>query len=86
MASSPPASPSGTLQRSLSATLKMQRSSSRMSIGSKQGGGSRASDEDGKTAVKVGECITLRRTTIGLASTNAGIYNSCTSTATSRIN
>lgn len=27
-----------------------------MSFGSKQGEGSRASDEDGKTAVKVGEC------------------------------
>ena len=27
-----------------------------MSISSKQGGGSRASDEDGKTSVKVGTC------------------------------
>ena len=55
MASSPPASPLGVLQRSSSAALQMQRSSSRLSISSKQGGGSRASDEDGKTAVKVGE-------------------------------
>lgn len=55
MASTPPASPPGALQRPSSAALQMQRSSSRMSISSKQGGGSRASDEDGKTAVKVGE-------------------------------
>ena len=27
-----------------------------MSVSSKQGGGSRASDEDGKTSVKVGTC------------------------------
>lgn len=53
MASTPPASPPGALQRLSSAALQMQRSSSRMSISSKQGGGSRASDEDGKTAVKV---------------------------------
>lgn len=55
MASSPPASPPGVLQRSSSAAVQMQRSSSRMSITTKQGGGSRASDEDSKTAVKVGE-------------------------------
>ena len=54
MASSPPASPFGALERSLSARLQAQRSSSRMSVGSKQGGGSRASDEDNKTSVKVG--------------------------------
>lgn len=60
MASSPPASPSGLLQRSTGATVQMQRSSSRMSISSKHGGGSRASDEDGKTAVKVGECHCCR--------------------------
>nr|KMM66636.1 kinesin-II 85 kDa subunit [Coccidioides posadasii RMSCC 3488] len=33
--------------------MRPPRSHSRLSVGSKQGGGSRASDEDGKTAVKV---------------------------------
>ncbi|KAK3946356.1 kinesin-domain-containing protein [Diplogelasinospora grovesii] len=57
MATSPPASP-GTLpqrhERPLSAMVRPSpRSNSRMSMGSKAGGGSRASDEDGKTSVKV---------------------------------
>lgn len=34
--------------------MRTPRSNSRLSMSSKQGGGSRASDEDGKTAVKVG--------------------------------
>ncbi|KAL1959124.1 hypothetical protein VTO42DRAFT_2911 [Malbranchea cinnamomea] len=51
MASSPPGSPAP--QRPMSAMIRPPRSNSRMSISSKQGGGSRASDEDGKTAVKV---------------------------------
>lgn len=55
MASSPPGSPQTTLQRSFSETVKAGRSPSRMSVGSKQGGGSRASDEDSKTSVKVGK-------------------------------
>lgn len=55
MASSPLASPSDALQRSLSARIQAQRSSSRVSIGSKQDGGSRASDEESKTSVKVGK-------------------------------
>ena len=54
MASSPPESPSGLPQRPMSAMMKPPRSSSRMSMTSKAGGGSRASDEDGKTSVKVG--------------------------------
>ena len=49
---SPPASPPPA--RPMSAIFQPGRSSSRMSISSKQGGGSRASDEDGKTSVKVG--------------------------------
>ena len=57
MATSPPESPSGLTQRPLSAMVRAPRSSSRMSVSSKQGGGSRASDEDGKTSVKVGEWV-----------------------------
>ncbi|KAI0393529.1 kinesin-domain-containing protein [Xylariaceae sp. FL0594] len=56
MATSPPRSPSVTLpSRPLSAMVKPSpRSSSRLSMTSKAGGGSRASDEDGgRTAVKV---------------------------------
>ncbi|KAF2463316.1 kinesin [Lindgomyces ingoldianus] len=49
---SPPGSPAG-IQRPLSAMIRSNRSSSRMSMSSKHGGGSRASDEDSKTAVKV---------------------------------
>lgn len=41
----------------MSALVRSNRSSSRLSMSSKRGGGSRASDEDGKTAVKVGECF-----------------------------
>jgi hypothetical protein len=55
---SPPASPPGVQQqRPMSAMLRSNRSSSRMSMSSRHGGGSRASDEDGKTAVKVGTCV-----------------------------
>jgi hypothetical protein len=54
MASSPPTSPPGVPRRPMSA---MHRSTSRMSVNSKQGGGSRTSDEDGsRTSVKVGRC------------------------------
>ncbi|KAF7552955.1 hypothetical protein G7Z17_g4008 [Cylindrodendrum hubeiense] len=56
MASSPPASPGGHLpQRPLSAIASRTapRSNSRMSTSSKTGGGSRASDDDSRTAVKV---------------------------------
>ncbi|KAA8565649.1 hypothetical protein EYC84_009500 [Monilinia fructicola] len=53
MASSPPESPQVILPRPASAMMKgAPRSNSRMSMSSKTGG-SRASDEDGKTAVKV---------------------------------
>ncbi|PGH32407.1 hypothetical protein GX50_04771 [[Emmonsia] crescens] len=53
MANSPPASPVPTSQpRPMSAMIRPPRSNSRMSMSSKQGG-SRASDEDTKTAVKV---------------------------------
>ncbi|KAF7890843.1 uncharacterized protein EAF01_010652 [Botrytis porri] len=53
MASSPPESPQVSLPRPASAMMKgVPRSNSRMSMSSKAGG-SRASDEDGKTAVKV---------------------------------
>lgn len=55
---SPPASPSngvGGVPRPMSAMIRPNRSSSRLSMSSKQGGGSRASDEESsKTAVKVG--------------------------------
>lgn len=55
MAISPPASPPhNVFERSLSAARHVQRSSSRMSVGTKPGGSSKASDEDTKTAVKVG--------------------------------
>ena len=54
MASSPtPISPSERPQRPMSAMIRPHRSNSRISISSKQGG-SRASDEDAKTSVKVG--------------------------------
>ncbi|KAK0651234.1 hypothetical protein B0T16DRAFT_74972 [Cercophora newfieldiana] len=54
MASSPPASPGTLPQRPLSAMVRpAPRSNSRMSVHSKAGGGSRASDEDGRTSVKV---------------------------------
>ncbi|KAL5404490.1 hypothetical protein PMIN04_012580 [Paraphaeosphaeria minitans] len=49
---SPPGSPSAAVQRPMSAMIRPYRSSSRMSMSSKQGG-SRASDDDSKTAVKV---------------------------------
>ncbi|KAJ4306997.1 hypothetical protein N0V88_000371 [Collariella sp. IMI 366227] len=53
MASSPPQSP--VPARPLSAMVRAApRSNSRMSVQSKTGGGSRASDEDTRTAVKVG--------------------------------
>ena len=43
----------------MSAVFQAGRSNSRMSVASKQGGGSRASDEDGKptVSVKVGRFI-----------------------------
>ncbi|KAK3387197.1 hypothetical protein B0H63DRAFT_493611 [Podospora didyma] len=54
MASSPPASPGTLPQRPLSAMVRpAPRSASRMSMTSKAGGGSRASDEDTKTSVRV---------------------------------
>ena len=49
---SPPSSPPPVRPRS--GIFQAGRSASRMSVNSKQGGGSRASDEDGKTSVKVG--------------------------------
>ncbi|KAJ6113028.1 hypothetical protein N7512_008352 [Penicillium capsulatum] len=52
MTVSPPASPTGVPPRPISAVMRTPRSNSRMSMSSRQGG-SRASDEDGKTAVKV---------------------------------
>ena len=52
LASSPPASPPMT--RPLSAIFQSARSSSQVSVNKKAGGGSRASDDDGKTLVKVG--------------------------------
>ncbi|KAF2401497.1 kinesin-domain-containing protein [Trichodelitschia bisporula] len=52
MSPSPPDSPAATKPRPMSAMVRPNRSSSRMSMGSKHGG-SRFSDEDGKTAVKV---------------------------------
>ncbi|KAF1944480.1 kinesin family protein-like protein [Clathrospora elynae] len=53
MATSPPGSPAHGVPRPMSAMMRPNRSSSRLSMSSKQGGGSRASDEDSKTAVKV---------------------------------
>ncbi|KAF2856174.1 kinesin family protein-like protein [Plenodomus tracheiphilus IPT5] len=53
MATSPPGSPAHGVPRPMSAMIRSNRSSSRLSMSSKQGGGSRASDEDSKTAVKV---------------------------------
>ncbi|KAJ5309784.1 uncharacterized protein N7443_002245 [Penicillium atrosanguineum] len=52
MTVSPPASPTGPAPRPISAVMRTPRSNSRLSMSSRQGG-SRASDEDGKTAVKV---------------------------------
>jgi hypothetical protein len=55
MASSPPGSPLGDRPRPVSQMMRAApRTNSRMSMTSKGGGGSRASDEDGKTSVKVG--------------------------------
>lgn len=52
---SPPGSPPpGIPTRPMSAVIRSPRSNSRMSTGSRPSG-SRASDEDSKTAVKVGE-------------------------------
>ena len=63
MAASPPASPAspqGAIpQRPMSMMIQPRpvRSASRMSVsGARLGTASRFSDEDGKTAVKVGEC------------------------------
>ncbi|PKS05606.1 hypothetical protein jhhlp_008124 [Lomentospora prolificans] len=54
MASSPPASPGSLPPRPLSAMVRpAPRSNSRLSMTSKAGGGSRASDDDSRTAVKV---------------------------------
>ncbi|GFG22110.1 chromosome-associated kinesin KIF4B [Aspergillus udagawae] len=54
MTVSPPGSPTtATSQRPFSGIMRTPRSNSRLSMSSKVGGGSRASDEDGKTAVKV---------------------------------
>ncbi|TVY39677.1 Chromosome-associated kinesin [Lachnellula occidentalis] len=53
MASSPPGSPLGNPSRPMSAMMRAPRTNSRMSMTSKAGGGSRASDEDSKTSVKV---------------------------------
>ncbi|KAK0618768.1 Kinesin-like protein KIF21B [Lasiodiplodia hormozganensis] len=50
---SPPGSPASGMQRPMSAMMRPNRSSSRMSMSSRAGTGSRASDEDSKTAVKV---------------------------------
>ena len=66
MSFSPPGSPPPPT-RPLSGVFQTGRSSSRLSISSKQGGGSRASDEDGKTSVKVGEWKQLVGNTIGIA-------------------
>ncbi|KAF4764949.1 hypothetical protein N7455_004656 [Penicillium solitum] len=52
MTVSPPGSPTGAAPRPISAVMRTPRSTSRLSMSSRQGG-SRASDEDGKTAVKV---------------------------------
>ncbi|CAI7674964.1 unnamed protein product [Penicillium palitans] len=52
MTVSPPGSPTGAPPRPISAVMRTPRSTSRLSMSSRQGG-SRASDEDGKTAVKV---------------------------------
>ena len=57
MASSPPTSPSVGPQRPMSALIRPPRSNSRMSVSSRPGG-SRASDDEGKTAVKVGMVTT----------------------------
>lgn len=54
-ASSPPASPPNLSQRPLSGIIGMQRSSSRLSVRSKQGTSTRVSDEDAKTSVRVGK-------------------------------
>ncbi|KAL1971330.1 hypothetical protein VTN77DRAFT_282 [Rasamsonia byssochlamydoides] len=53
MTVSPPGSPTAAPTRPMSGIIRPPRSNSRMSTGSRQGGGSRASDEDSKTAVKV---------------------------------
>ncbi len=56
LASSPPASPAAA--RPWSAVFQSTRTSSQLSVNGRVGGGSRASDEDSKTLVKVGECAT----------------------------
>ncbi|RAK99534.1 kinesin family protein [Aspergillus ibericus CBS 121593] len=53
MTGSQPESPTDAPQRPFSGIMRTPRSNSRLSMSSKHGGGSRASDEDGKTAVKV---------------------------------
>lgn len=56
MTVSPPGSPTGAPPRPINAVMRTPRSASRLSMSSRQGG-IRASDEDGKTAVKVGMWI-----------------------------
>ena len=56
MTVSPPASPTGASPR-FSAIMRTPRSTSRLSMSSKHGAASRASDEDTKTAVKVGALL-----------------------------
>ncbi|GLB21575.1 hypothetical protein AtubIFM61612_002123 [Aspergillus tubingensis] len=53
MTGSQPESPADAPQRPFSGIMRTPRSTSRLSMSSRHGGGSRASDEDGKTAVKV---------------------------------
>ena len=54
MAASPPLSPAYGPPRPVSAMIRPNRSESRTSSCSKQGGGSRESDDDVKTSVRVG--------------------------------
>lgn len=63
-----PGSPARDLPpRPMSAMIRPTRSSSRMSMSSRAGG-SRASDEDGRTSVKVGTCITTPSLSVRFAS------------------
>lgn len=86
MAISPPASPHSVFERPSSAARHVQRSSSRMSVGTKPGGSSKGSDEDTKTAVKVGEYKHSREPSIPVRSTYRAIRYSCAGASSFKIN
>ena len=81
MASSPPSSPP---QRPMSGAFQAGRSQSRLSYTSKQGGGSRNSDDDGKltVSVKVGMQLLSLVGAVGYAMLTLYHHPSCANPST----